>query len=388
MNIEKTHWGLTEAAVSLPTRWYLDAAHYAKELTSIWQRHWLYVCHGSEIALPQSFRTLEVGDQNIVVLRGGDGQPRAFHNACRHRGSVLCTEHQGRLASRLLVCPYHQWSYAADDGHLVRTTSVVEPEHFDKADYGLYPLAVAEWRGCIFIHFDPKAKFGAGVFGRSTERIANYPLEDMVVAATWSKVMACNWKVFWENFNECLHCPNVHPELSALVPVYSRRISNPRDALGWEARIDDPDPKYSGGLRAGAETWSSNGSAQHHVIASLTEEDLAAGQKYVSSYPGVFIGAYADHLRTVRILPVGPEKTEIVAEWLLPRATAEDPTYDRSMIVDFAIMVMQQDATACELNQKGLHAAPLKAGVLMPEEHWVKDFQDWVKEAMGEETPE
>jgi Rieske 2Fe-2S family protein len=387
MNIEKTHWGLTETVPALPTRWYYDPQHYARELTAIWQRQWLYVCHGSEVAAPLSFRTLEVGDQNIVVLRDDHGELRAFHNSCRHRGSVLCTERQGSLKTKLLVCPYHQWSYAADSGRLVRTTSMAEPENFDKSRYGLFAVGVAEWRGCIFIHFDAKAEFGSHVFGRSSERIANYPLEDMVVAHTWRKVMACNWKVFWENFNECLHCPNVHPELSALVPVYSRRISNPREALGWEDTIDDPDPKYRGGLRAGAETWSSDGSAQNHVMPSLTEEDLAAGQKYVSAYPGVFFGVYADHVRAVRILPAGPEQTEIVAEWLLPNVAATDPAYDRSKIVDFAILVMNQDAAASELNQKGLHAAPLESGVLMPEEHWVKQFHDWVRGALAQASP-
>ncbi len=205
----------------------------------------------------------------------------------------------------------------------------------------------------------------------------------MLVVHRWRKTMACNWKVFWENFNECLHCPNLHPELSSLVPLYSRRISNPQDAEGWEETIDRPDPRYRGGLREGAETWSSDGSAQNRIIPGLTGADLAAGQKYVTSYPSVFIGAYADHVRSVRILPLGPEETEIVAEWLLPRETAEDPAYDRAKIIDFAILVMMQDAGASELSQMGLHAAPLTEGVLMPEEHWVKHFQDWVRAQLG-----
>ncbi|MEQ8665445.1 MAG: aromatic ring-hydroxylating dioxygenase subunit alpha [Rhodospirillales bacterium] len=384
MNVQKTHYGLTEAVDGLPAGWYYDPAHYQREMAAIWRDSWVYVCHASEIAEPRCFRTIQIGDQDIVVLRAEDGGFRAFHNACRHRGSVICTEHKGKLNSKLLVCPYHQWSYAADDGRLVRTTSVAEPANFDKADFSLYPVAIHSWRGCLFVNLDPNAVFDPGlVFDRSSEAIDDYPLEDLVVIETWRKTMACNWKTFWENFNECLHCPNIHPELSKLVPVYGRRISDPRDLAGWEARIDDTDPAFSGGLRQGAETWSADGSAQGHLIPGISEANRARGQRYVTSYPGMFIGAYGDHVRTVRILPLGPEETEIAAEWLVTADTAADESYDRANIIDFAILVMGQDAWASELNQRGLHAAPFKHGVLMPEEHWVKSFHDWVRARVG-----
>jgi len=380
---KQTHWGLTEVYDGLPSTWYYDPDHYAREQAAIWQKSWAYVCHESDIAEARSFRAIRIGDQNIVVLRASDGSLKAFHNACRHRGSVLCTEESGRLKSKLLVCPYHQWSFAADDGRLVRTTSHVEPANFDKAALSLFPVAVGSWRGCVFVNLDPDAIFDVdALFDRSSEAIDDFPLEDMIVVERWSKTMACNWKVFWENFNECLHCPNVHPELSQLVPVYGRRVSDPRDIEGWEETIERDDPAYRGGLRAGAETWSSDGSAQGRVIPGISEANRERGQRYVTSYPGMFIGAYLDHVRIVRILPLGPEETEITAEWLLPVETAEDPAYDRSKIVDFAILVMGQDAWASELNQRGLHAKPFKQGVLMPEEHWVKSFHDWVRAAL------
>lgn len=383
MNVEKTHFGLTEVHDGLPSSWYTDPTHYAREQQAIWQSSWVYVCHESDLAEPRSFRTIAIGSQNIVVLRDGDGALKAFHNACRHRGSVICTEESGRLGSKLLVCPYHQWAYASDDGRLVRTTSHQEPPNFDKAAYGLYPVAVGSWRGCVFVNLVADAVFDpAALFDRASDGIEDFPLDDMVVIHRWSKTMACNWKVFWENFNECLHCPNVHPELSELVPVYSRRVSDVRDLEGWEDTIERDDPAYRGGLRPGAETWSADGSAQGHLIPDISEENRRRGQRYVTSYPGMFIGAYPDHVRIVRILPLGPEETEITAEWLLTPETAADPAYDRANIVDFAIMVMGQDAAASELNQRGLHAKPFEKGVLMPEEHWVKSFHDWVRAAL------
>jgi Rieske 2Fe-2S family protein len=351
-------------------------------MRTLWRSAWLYVCRSSLLPSPLSYRTIEIGDESIVILRDAQGALKAYHNVCRHRGSLLCTEREGRLASKLLVCPYHQWSYAAEDGRLVRTSSFAEPKNFDRADHPLFKVALTEWRGCIFVNLDPQAECGdTAAFPRSPEALKRFPLEDMVVGHVWRKELACNWKVFWENANECLHCPNVHPELSALVPLYARRIIDVKDLPDWPEHEDDADPKYRGGLRQGAETWSCDGSAQGHTISTLSAEDLARGQAYVWACPGMYIAGYADHARAVRVLPLGPERTELVAEWLFEREALDDPAYDPRNVIDFETLVMEQDSRACELNQIGLRTARFEKGVLMPEEYVLKRFHDWVRNA-------
>ncbi|NNF79148.1 MAG: aromatic ring-hydroxylating dioxygenase subunit alpha [Rhizobiales bacterium] len=375
--------GLKQAEPGLPATWYYDPDQHAREMKTLWRSNWLYVCRSDELNAALSYRTFEIGDQNIVIVRASDGSLNAFHNACRHRGSVLCIENSGQLKSKLLVCPYHQWSYAADNGDLVRTSSFTEPDGFSKADYPLFKVACAEWRGSIFIHLDPGAMFDEqDVFNRSAENFRNFPLETMVTGYTWKTRIACNWKTFWENFNECLHCPNVHPELVELVPLFTRRIINPKDVPDWQDHEGSTDPKFRGGMREGGETWSSDGSAQGHTISQLTPEDLERGHTYCSIWPNVFIGGYPDHVRIVRLHPVGPEETELTAEWLFLPETLGADDYDISNVVDFGKLVMEQDATACELNQKGLHAAPLEHGVLMPEEYVLKRFHTWVRDGV------
>ena len=371
---------LMQVEPSLPAEWYYDPAHYRRELERIWQHRWIYAGHTSSVAEPRSFRTLGMGTQSIVVLRTRDGELRAFHNTCRHRGSLLCREAAGRLPADHLVCPYHQWTYETDSGALARISSFAEPVGFNREDYPLFKVAVAEWRGFVFINLDPRAVWDPGTeFQRPPDGFANFPLEDMVVAETWHTVIECNWKAFWENFNECLHCPAVHPALTKLVPLFSRRIINPMDVPGWQVHAGSDDPRYRGGLRKGAQTWSNDGSAQGATIATLTEDDLARGHCYASSWPSVFIAGYADHVRTVSMRPLTPERTGIVAEWLLPPETAASPDYELSNVVEFAKTIMEEDARACELNQRGLHAAPMTHGVLMPEEYLLKRFHDWVR---------
>ena len=159
-----------------------------------------------------------------MVLRDTAGDLKAFHNTCRHRGSILCTKAAGKIAGKLLTCPYHQWAYAMD-GRLIATSSHAEPVGFDKSDYGLFPVHLRIWRGGVFVCLDDTPPDMEKSFERGSDRIENWPMEDLVVAHSWTKVMACNWKIFWENFNEFLHCPNVHPELCELVPLYGRRVS-------------------------------------------------------------------------------------------------------------------------------------------------------------------
>lgn len=382
-NQRSDYRSLKSPVPSLPSSWYYDPQIFEQEMSRIFKTEWLYVCHSSALPKPLSFRTLQIDDQPIFVVRDHDNNLRAFHNTCRHRGSILLQEESGQLSSKAIMCPYHQWCYHSADGRLIKTSSFEEPNGFDKKEFGLFPVSVREWRGCIMVNLQSDAIWDIdSVFHRSSGEVTNFPLEDLVVGHVWRKVMACNWKAFWENFNECLHCPNVHPELVELVPLYGRRIVDRQDVPGWQNHDNDPDPKYRGGLRIGAGTWSKDGSAQGHMFASLTEADKERGQTYTVSLPSMFIAAYADHVRIVRLMPFGPEETELVSEWLFSPETLNAEDYDVANVVDFAKMVMTQDLEACELNQRGMHARPFKQGVLMPEEYYLKDFQDWVRQAL------
>ena len=197
--------------------------------------------------------------------------------------------------------------------------------------------------------------------------------------------MGCNWKGFWENFNECLHCPSVHPELSALVPIYKRRIILPQDDPGWREHEGSSEPKHRGGVRKGAETWSTDGQVHAARFEGLSEAERTAGARYYVNTPSLYIAAHVDYMRIVRLLPLGPERTELQAEWLFPAQTLEDPGFDLANVVDFGKLVMEQDGDICAINQKGLHALPHRQGVLMPEEHYVALFYRWYRRAIGEE---
>ena len=370
--------GLTRAEPTLPSSAYWDADSYQRDLDAIWYKSWLLVCREADLAQPLSFRTFRVGTQEIVVLRDETGELRAFHNTCRHRGSQLCQEGEGRLKARLITCPYHAWSYSLR-GDLVRVPSKSLPEGFDKANHPLYRVALSVWRGFVFVNLQEDATGSAETsFDPASGSLANWPLETLVTGHVLRKVMNCNWKIFWENFNECLHCPGVHKDLSRLVPIYGRGLMGRHDDPEWSRHADNDAPEFSGGLRAGAETWSRDGQAHGPVFTGLTSAERAAGQTYATNLPSMFIVGHVDYMRTVRLVPLGPEQTELVAEWLFAPEALDATDIDN--IVAFGKQVLEEDAGICEVNQKGLRSMRHAAGVLMPEEYDLHRFHNWIRE--------
>jgi Rieske 2Fe-2S family protein len=370
--------GLTRYTKGLPADAYYDPRQFERELQRIWYRNWVYVGRSIEMAPNRSFRTFELGDQKLLLVRDDDGLLQGFHNTCRHRGAALCRESEGVMRTGAIVCPYHAWVYNLQ-GDLVRTSSKQHADGFEVVDFPLYKIQVREWRGFVFVALTDNPPPFENSFDLPLRRFEAWPLESLRVGHTLLKTMRCNWKIFWENYNECLHCPTVHPQLSQLVPIYGRGLLEERDDPNWQANAAEADPKFKGGLRAGASTWSSNGQLTGIPFAGISEEDKKSGATYLTGVPSVFMVGHPDYVRVVRLRPLAPELTELRVEYLFSPETLAMPGLNVRNVVDFTNTVMTEDADICELNQRGLHAAPHAAGVVMPEEYVIRQFHEWVE---------
>ncbi|MEA3196846.1 MAG: glycine betaine catabolism [Gammaproteobacteria bacterium] len=306
--------GLTEHTEGLPADAYFDPRRYERELQRIWYRNWVYVGRSSDLARNRAFRTFELGDQRILLVRDDQRNLQGFHNTCRHRGAALCREPEGLFGGGTIVCPYHAWTYNLH-GDLLRTSSKAHADGFDVADFPLYKISVKEWNGFIFVALTHDPPPFDRMFDLPLNRLDSWSLGELAVGHVLLKTIESNWKIFWENYNECLHCPGVHPQLSPLVPI---------------------------GL------------------------------------PSVFLVGHVDFVRVVRLLPLGPERTELRVEYLFSPQTLGDPGFDMRNVVDFTNRVMTEDAQVCELNQRGLHAGPHSRGVVMPEEYVIRQFHAWL----------
>ncbi|MFN0218573.1 MAG: aromatic ring-hydroxylating oxygenase subunit alpha [Hyphomicrobium sp.] len=372
---------LTECQPSLPGRSYYDPEWYDSELSKVWGRNWIYV--GRENALPtMTMRRISVANQNLILIKDQDGHISSFLNSCRHRGSELCTVAERRLTSSLIACPYHNWTYTIA-GELQKTPLASLPPDFDKRDYGLIPVHVTTWNGFIFACLaDRPPDFARGI-DPQPQVFDNWPMADLIVGDTFHHEIACNWKVFWENYNECLHCPGIHPGLCDLVPVYRKGMMSYDAAPDWTP--DKKGPQH--GLRPGARTWTKSGNLCGPEFPGLSEDEKSSGYAYATLLPTMFISAHVDYVRAVSLTPLGPERTALRAEWLFPQKTLDAPGFDLEDVVGFARTVMQEDAFACEMNQRGLRNAKFKHGILVPQEYAVAHFQNWLRHELVRDAP-
>jgi Rieske 2Fe-2S family protein len=191
----------------------------------------------------------------------------------------------------------------------------------------------------------------------------------------------CNWKIFWENYHECLHCPSTHPELVRIVPTYGRGLLSERELIG-DAVPEADAPPQEPPLAEGAVTWTLDGQSRLPTLPGLSEEEKARGQTYWTLEPSFFIVGHRDYARCARVLPLGTEQTELQMEWLFLPSVLEREDFDLDHATALGRRVVEQDARACELNQRGLRALPHEHGVLVKQEYWVQRFQQWVRERL------
>jgi Rieske 2Fe-2S family protein len=367
---------------TLPAQAYFDPAWFEAERARIWAREW--VPAGRIDSFPdRTIRRVDVAGASVIVLRDG-AELRAFHNVCRHRGAELCAAETEPLRGKLLTCPYHAWAYATD-GRLVSTAFGTPTADFRKEDNGLLPVALRLWNGFVFLCLaDTPPAFapdiGDGDASAGLAALDNWPMDRLVVGHQLEATIACNWKIFWENYNECLHCPGIHSQLSARVPVYAKGIMSHAESAETAA---NPGPVYADG----AENWTVSGRPCGPVFESLTAAERAEGHRFVTTYPGSFVVAHVDYVRAMTLTPISPEETRLKAEWLFLPETLARPDFDMADVVDFASTVIAEDAAACEMNQRGLRSPAYVAGRLMPQEFDIARFHRWVLDRVGADVP-
>ncbi len=372
---------LDRMAASLPAAWYYDPAQYARELEAIWYRDWICVGRSEDLREAGDYVVVAVGGESLILTRDRNGRPRAFHNTCRHRGSTLCTSPRGRFAKGRITCPYHSWSYALS-GELLATPKMDVPSDFRREDFPLYAVHVDTWGGFLFVNLDERPSSSLVEWlGGEADNVRRWPLADLVSVRREVTTLACNWKVFWENYSECYHCPGIHPELCRVMPLYGQGLLSYADS-------DRPPPEAALDARPrvapGLVTWTLDGQSSLPLIAGPDAADRALGVVFASFTASLFVVAHPDYVRSVRMLPRGPEQVELTVDWLLPAGVAERHADELDNMAALGRLLVAQDGRACELNQQGLRSRRHRAGVLMPQEQELLEFHGWLKSRLAE----
>src|SRR3954451_1189516 len=200
--------------MSLPGWLYFDAEFFEAEKKAFLRASPQVVCHESEISQPGEWRSLEYLGESVFVIRGDDGEVRAFSNVCRHRGSRLVDGMSG--CAKVLTCPYHAWSYARD-GRLVGVPHRQEYPGLRTEGFGLNRVALENWRGFLFVTLEPGSPSVAEIMAPYEEEVAPYRFEDLrVIGRITVRPRHLNWKTIADNYSDHLHIPVGHPGLTRL----------------------------------------------------------------------------------------------------------------------------------------------------------------------------
>lgn len=359
---------LNHCPESLPASAYFDAGWFDRERRAIWAQDWVYAGRLNDLK-PGTMRRVTVAGENLILCRDPAGKVTAFHNTCRHRGAELCSVAEKPLG-KLITCPYHAWAYATD-GRLVSVAHATPTDDFRKEDHGLFAVHVKDWNGFLFLSLADQAPELKPDLGLNA--LDNWPMAELVTGHRLEKTLACNWKIFWENYNECLHCPSVHPSLCDMVPIYKKGIMSASESPDWT-----PEVLTGPVLKEGARSWTVSGEPCGPEFPGLTSQERANGFNFVTIYPTMFVVAHVDYARSVSLTPIGPEETKLTIEWLFPQATLDQPGFDLAAVTDFATTVVLEDGAACEMNQRGLKSSRYSNGRLMPQEFDIHRFHQWV----------
>ncbi|HEU4402164.1 MAG TPA: aromatic ring-hydroxylating dioxygenase subunit alpha [Candidatus Polarisedimenticolia bacterium] len=352
---------------TLPGAYYTDPSILAREWERIFQRSWLYAGREEQVARPGDFVTLPVGNESVLIVRGDDGRLRAFYNVCRHRGSILCAGETGSL--KAIRCPYHAWTYGLDGG-LKAAPNLRREEGFPKEEFSLHPVALEVWRGGLFVNLEagavpPLATALLGMPGR----VGRYPLETLRVARHDVHDVEANWKILIENYQECYHCPGVHPELCALVPLYGT------------GAVDNPGNGEVATFRAGAVTFTHTGTTRRPLFPGLTEQERRTfnGELIL---PNTWMNFLPDFVQTRTLWPLSPTRTRFVTDWLFDPETMARDDFDPQDAIAFTNLIAEQDWKVCEGVQRGVGSRAHRHGVFTPLEEELGHFKRWVVERL------
>ena len=376
----------------LPQGLYTERQAFEFDMTAIYGRSWIMIGFDCELPRPGSYISEMIGSWPVLVVRGRDGEIRAFHNSCRHRGSILCPPGSG-TAPRL-VCPYHRWTYDLD-GSLFAAMRMAED--FDRSEHGLRPLHLRRVAGAMFICFAAEPPPFDDFAGKLQAYLGPQHMEDARLAHHSVISESANWKLVMENGRECYHCTTGHPELARSFPV---GVKKHFDADGDERLLAFADTMAGHALASEAIEggwWQLARFALNPEVLTLSMDgrhvvkklmcDLNAG--YVGSMrlaidPHCFMHATADHVFMFSAMPVSPTETHVFGKWYVHKDAVEGVDYDVDSLIELWTRTNLQDKELAENNQRGVNSPGFIPGPYSPEaESLALRFTDWYCDTAG-----
>jgi choline monooxygenase len=339
-----------ECAHTLASKFYTDPAILEAEKARIFHRTWQLVgtlstscreLNGAKrtIADSETFFTVDVVGEPVVVVRDKEGTLRAFSNVCRHRAGPIA---QGSGCKNVLRCGYHGWTYTLD-GRLIGTPDVEGVEFFDRSTMGMFPLRLEIWEQLIFVNFDQHAEPLSAYLGKIPGQARGFQFDGLQSVERRDYVIDCNWKVYVDNYLEGYHIPIAHPGLMREIDYANYRT----DTYRYYSQQFAP-------IRA---VKSEDTGERFYPPGGGLQEAL-----YFWIFPNLMLNVYPDNLSTNLIVPLSRDKTLTIFEWFFHDANSEKVRERIKRAVAFSDEVQQEDIDLCRNVQRGLNSSTYDRG--------------------------
>jgi len=351
---------------------YVSDEVYEDERQSIWFGDWICVGRSEEIPNRGDYTVKDVAGESIFLTRNEDGEIRAFYNVCSHRGTKFLDDGAGNVR-KAFRCPYHAWTYDLN-GCLIGTPNVQEDEYFERSKFSLHGISVEDYAGFLFVNMsgDPRPLHDALNDGAETiTTFGRYKMDELRIGVRIVYEVAANWKIIVENYNECLHCPTIHPELVKVVPLY-------RFGEVWDEQVPDD----GNGMVEGATSFTMTGQSELPKFPGLYPDDY---RMYYGmfSFPNLMLNLHPDAAMYYIAFPKGPGHTQVVSEYLFRPETIEDPSFKPEPVVEFWDLISKQDWEVCTRAQTGVGSRAFTTGVYPRQDRFLFWFNEQYRRHMG-----
>jgi phenylpropionate dioxygenase-like ring-hydroxylating dioxygenase large terminal subunit len=329
---------LAEAS-TIPSGWYTDPRIFELERQTVFARSWHFACRVDQVAAAGQFVSLELAGEPLVIVRGQDERLRGFFNVCRHHAAAVVTAEEG--AASTLRCPYHGWTYGLD-GALKGTPDFNGVCNFDRPSNGLVPVATAIHEPWVLVRLDRSGVSLVEYLGPDLAgRLARLDLQRLTWVERRHYTLACNWKVFVDNYLDGgYHVPHLHKGLDSVLDYSQYTIENgERFCLQSSPLVNGAAEPQTGAVRRGERA------------------------SYLWLHPNFMINVYGDAMDTNLVIPRGIDRTEVVFDFYF--ADVSSGARQRHLAsIGVSEQIQDEDVAICESVQRGLGSRAYSTGRL------------------------
>ncbi len=360
--VEQGHGDEAESSHKMPVAQFLDQNRLERE-QQMFKRLPLIIGHSSQIKGAGDYFVKELDGRSWLVVRGKDGEARAFLNYCQHRGTKLVHDSAGECKKRF-VCPYHAWTYN-NQGDLIGVPRSDLFTDLDKSSLGLATGNLQEAHGFLWLTQEGSSSTIGEYLGELDQDLATMDLEGYHLYFDKTREINSNWKFPIFAFLEAYHLASLHKE--SIGEFFVENVAH-SELLGRHIRSFVP----------------------RRNITELTDADLT--NINISEYatptnilfPNVCM---IEHPTSMSVISMFPGATPGTSSWRHMLLTPEEPQtdaqrghYDKTIAVLDGMTYEKEDFWVSEQSQEGINAGAIDFFTLSKNEYMIKVFNDLVNQ--------